>query len=486
MGIRDWFRRKPPLEEKASAAGALISAVGPGVPVWSTRDYASFAQEAYQRNAIAFRCVKMIAASAATVPWLLYSKNGAEIEEHDILKLLQRPNPMASGGAFFEAFYAYLLIAGNTYAEGVGPDGKPWTELWNQRPDRMRVIPGPVGIPQGYQLEVNGQLFRWEADPITGDGPILHVKDFHPLDDWYGLSRIEAAAYGVDRHNEASAHNLALLQNGGRPSGMLVFEPVKAGPEQFIFAPEGAIEAAEARFTTNNVGALNAGRPLITAGAVKWYEMGITPRDMDFNVGKDDAARDICAAFGVPHLLVVPGSSTYNNVREAKLDLWEDTILPIVDRCVDALNNWLLPRFGDGMRLGVDLDEISALEYRRESKRKSTIELYDKGLIDHGEAREALQYDPKPEMVKDPDASVIAALVNAVESAGLGPLTAYLRSVGLIDENATEEDLMAAATDFIEEMGPTPEEEAAALALAQGAKPNGAVPAKPAPKEGGK
>lgn len=464
MGMFDWLRRKP-AEQKVSAAGYAISSIGPGRPVWSDRDYAAFSSEGYRRNAVVFRCVKMIASGASTVPWLLYSKDGAEIEEHALLQLLQRPNSTASGRAFFEAFYAYLLLAGNTYIEGVGPDGKPYTELWNQRPDRMRVIPGEFGLPAGYEMEANGILHRWQADQLTGEGPILHLKDFHPLDDWYGMSRMEAAAYGVDRHNESSVHNMSLLQNGGRPSGMLVFEPVRTGPESFAFAPESAIEAAEARFASNNVGALNAGRPLITGGAVKWQEMGITPKDMDYAISKDDSARDICAAFGVPHILVVPGSSTYNNVREAKLELWEDTILPVIDLAVDALNSWLVPSFGDGMRLGIDLDEISALEFRRETKRKGVIELLDKGVIDRTEAREALQYDPKPEMVSDPDASVITALVNAVEIAGLGPLAAYLRSVGLIDENATEEDLMGAATAFVEEMGPTQEEEVAAAVL---------------------
>ena len=34
-----------------------------------------------------------------------------------------------------------------------------------------------------------------------------------------------AAAYGIDQHNEAGKWNTALLQNGARPSGALVYEP---------------------------------------------------------------------------------------------------------------------------------------------------------------------------------------------------------------------------------------------------------------------
>lgn len=468
MGLLDWFRRpqsSPALpvvmEAKASASGAAIAAFGVGLPVWTPRDYASYADEGYRRNAVAYRCAKLISSSAAAAPWLLYGKGGKEIEEHPLLDLLHRPNPMTTGSALFEAVYAYLLLSGNSYLERVGPtraDAAP-RELWTLRPDRTRVIAGRAGLPQGYEYEANGRTIRWRADPLTGESDILHLREFNPLDDWYGMSRIEAAAYGIDRHNSASAHNKALLDNGARPSGALVFEPVRTSESAFSFAPEGALSDAEARLRNTYSGPTNAGRPLVLGGNVKWEAMGITPKDMDFGLGKDDAARDICNAFGVSHILIVPGASTYNNVREAKLDLWEDTILPLVDRMVDGLNNWLCPRFGDDLRLTIDLDEISALEPRRESKRKGVMELLTGGVIDREEAREALQYDPKPELVASVSGSTITALAGAVSTVGIGPLARYLRSVGLIDEATSDEDLLSAASSYLDETEPVDGEE---------------------------
>jgi len=74
------------------------------------------------------------------------------------------------------------------------------------------------------------------------------------------------------------------------------------------------------------------------------------------------------AAHGVPPMLVgVPGDATYANFRAARLAPWEDTILPLLDFAVDQLNHWLCPRFGDGLRLAVDVDEVSALGPRREA-----------------------------------------------------------------------------------------------------------------------
>jgi HK97 family phage portal protein len=434
-------------EAKVSAAGGAIASYHVGRPVWTDRDFGKLADEGFVRNAIGYRCTKMIAKGGASVPWLLTRKGKAAIDEHPLLDLLSRPGPKGGGSALFEAFYAYGLLSGNKYLEAVGPDRKPPRELWTQRPDRMRVIPGAKALPQGYEYTANGQTVRWQADPITGQGPILHVKEFHPLNDWYGLSCIDPAAYGIDRHNAASAHNKALLDNGARPSGALIFKPVTVnGSAQS--APQTIIDAAELRLNDRHTGTANAGRPMVFGGDVAWEEMGFSPRDMDFGANKDDAARDICLSFGVPPMLVVKGESTFNNMSEAKLQLWEETILPMLDQVVDELNAWLAPMFGDDLRLSADLDEISALEPRRESKRKSIVELLDKGVIDEDEAREALQYGPrKPDAVKKVDAAVLGALVTAARNdpALFEALFRYMRSVGLTEPGATPEQLIAAA-----------------------------------------
>ena len=57
-----------------------------------------------------------------------------------------------------------------------------------------------------------------------GDGlqPICHIKTFHPQDDHYGFSPLQAAAVAVDVHTSASAWSKALLDNAARPSGALV------------------------------------------------------------------------------------------------------------------------------------------------------------------------------------------------------------------------------------------------------------------------
>lgn len=361
MGLRQAWRALWRPEKKASGAGPLIAMNHLGRPVFTPRRYDSFAAEGYQKNVVAFMAISEVSRGAANVAWTLFTRRRGRktrLSEHALLDLLVRPNPLQGGTEFFEAVYAYLLIAGNSFIEAVGPERKPPRELFALRPDRMKVIPGPRGLPAGYTFEAGGKVKRWNVDPMSGQGPILHLKTFHPLDDWYGLSPVEPAAFSIDQHNEAGKWNQALLQNGARPSGALVFEGELA-EEQW--------ERLKTEFLEKYEGAANAGRPLLLEGGLKWEEMGINPKDMDFVNTKHTAARDIAVAFGVPpQLLGIPGDNTYANFREARLSLWENTILPFVFHVRDEFNNWLAPKFGEGLELQPNLDEVPALSVKRE------------------------------------------------------------------------------------------------------------------------
>lgn len=386
---------------RAKGGGPLFAAFEPlGAPRWTARRYDRLADEAYRRNVIAFRCVNEVAGSAAAVPWLLYEGHGAsrrEHEAHPLLSLLRRPNPSSGGVAFMESVYAHLLIAGNAYIEAVTPDDRafldaPPKELHTLRPDRVSVLPGALGLPLGYRHEADGVRRDFPVDQVTGRGRLLHLKSFNPLDDWYGLSPIEAAAYSIDQHNEAGAWNQSLLQNGARPSGALVYggadgAGMRLSDEQY----ERLKAEVEAQFQ----GARNAGRPLLLEGGLSWHEMALSPKDMDFINAKHTAARDIALAFGVPPMLLgIPGDNTYANLREARLALWEDTVIPLIRRVADALNAWLAPLYGEALRLDVDLDEVSALALRRE---RLWQRLAGADWLTREEKRAATGYAPMPQ-----------------------------------------------------------------------------------------
>lgn len=339
-----------------------------GQPVWSRRETTKFADEGYRRNVIAHRAITMITTAAASVPWKLTERRARTsrvLEMHPLLTLINTPNPLQGGTELCEALYAYRLIAGNSYLHAIGPKDAPPLELHVLRPDRVAVIPGAGGVPKAYRYTIDNKNIDIPVDPITGQSRILHLKNFHPLDDWYGLSPMEAASYSIDQHNQCGAWNQALLQNGARPSGALM---VKAGEGQPGHLSEMQYGRLKQQLDEQFSGASNAGRPLLLEGGLEWKEMSLNPKDMDFINIKHSAARDVALAFGVPaQLLGIPGDNTYANLKEARLALWEQTIIPLLENVTDALNNWLVPMFDSSLSLSLDQDAIPIFAEKRDA-----------------------------------------------------------------------------------------------------------------------
>lgn len=371
-------------EAKASAAGALIAFGGPGRPVWSPRDYAAFAREGYARNAIVYRSVRMIAEAAASIPLLLY-EGSAELSEHPLLDLMARPGPDQTSTDLFEAWYGYLLVAGNAYAEAVTA-GDQVRELYVLRPDRMKVVPGSDGWPEAYEYSADGRMVRFAQDTGGRIRPILHVKLFHPTNDHYGMSPIEAAAAAIDIHNEAAKWNKALLDNAARPSGALVY----AARDGHLTGEQ--YDRLKSELEGGFQGAQHAGRPLLLEGGLDWKQLSLSPKDMDFIEAKNAAAREIALAMGVPPMLLgIPGDNTYSNYQEANRSFWRQSVLPLVNRTAKAMSAWLAPAFGGGLELRPDLDQIEALTVEREAL---WARLERSSFLTRNEKRAAVGYGP--------------------------------------------------------------------------------------------
>jgi HK97 family phage portal protein len=374
-------RLRRPAEAKASRAGAAVALYVGGRPQWTPRDYAALAREGFQKNPVVHRAVRLVAEAAAALPLTLLD-GGRMLDRHPLLSLLRRPNPREGGARFLEGLYGHLLVSGNAYVEAVAADegGAP-RELYGLRPDRMRVVPGPDGWPAAYDYAVGAETVRFRQEGEIP--PILHLTLFHPTDDHYGLSPMEAAAVPLDIHNAAGSWNKALLDNAARPCGALVF--AAGGP-----VTEVQFARLKEEIETNYQGAANAGRPLLLEGGLDWKPLSLTPKDMDFVEAKNAAAREIALAFGVPPLLLgLPGDNTHANYAEANRAFYRQAVIPLVRRTAEALAQWLAPAYRGDLSFEPDLDAVEALSAERESlwRRVSAAD-----FLSADEKREAVGY----------------------------------------------------------------------------------------------
>jgi HK97 family phage portal protein len=387
MGFRlpKLFGALTPPEQKASRTGAMFALFSGTRPHWSPENVTDLAREGYAKNPVAYRCVRMIAEAVASLPLVLYD-GLRELDRHPLLDLIARPNPHETRADLFEAVAGHLLVAGNAYVELVAVAGKP-RELYALRPDRMKVVPGRDGWPEAYEYSVAGRSVRFDMQEEGALPPILHLKLFHPSDDHYGLSPLQAAHRALDVHNAASRWNKALLDNAARPSGALVYSAAgNLSQDQF--------ERLKSELELNFQGAANAGRPLLLEGGLDWKSLSLSPKDMDFIEAKHAAAREIALAFGVPPMLLgIPGDNTFSNYAEANRNFYRSTALPLANRLLSSLVNWLSPVYGGALRCEPDLDQVQALSLERDSLWKR---VGDADFLTDEEKRTAVGYGAKP------------------------------------------------------------------------------------------
>jgi HK97 family phage portal protein len=349
------------VETKASATGRVVAMQGAGRVAWSPRDTVSLTRTGFAGNPVGFRSVKLIAEAAAALP--LVCQDGAQrFDTHPVLALMVRPNGAQGRAELLEALYAQLLLSGDGYVEAVGADAGMPLELHVLRSERMSVVPGADGWPVAYEYAVAGRKHRFDATQGT---PICHLRNFHPQDDHYGFSPMQAAATAVDVHNSASRWSKALLDNAARPSGAIIY---KGADGQGAMTNE-QYERLVSEMESHHQGARNAGRPMLLEGGLDWKPMGFSPSDMEFQKTKEAAAREIALAFGVPPMLIgIAGDATYANYQEAHRAFYRLTVLPLATRVTATLAHWLSGFAGEAVDLKPDLDQVPALAAERDAQ----------------------------------------------------------------------------------------------------------------------
>jgi HK97 family phage portal protein len=371
-------------EEKASAAASVVAGWAPGYPQSPKADFKGLNEEGYAKCMAVYSCVNKIADSVAHIPLCLY-RGDAEVEDHPLMKRLQRPNAWTPGYLFWKSFVSFRLLNGNAYLERVlrsgapakadptelegdsinTPQEDPILELWFHRPDWMKIQIGKFATPEAYVLENAGKKKSWPSNPTSGESDILHWRSFNPTDPWFGQSPLKTGIDAMRTFNKANEWNNHMLDNAAQPNGAFVYKPTDSQPGGMSQIQMDAIaKALEEKMS----GPKNARRPLILNN-LEWQTMSLTPLEMDWLNGKDSSIRDICNIFGVPpQMLGLKDAQTYANYAEARQSFYMETVLPMLDELCDVLNHWLTPAYGEDLKLKPDHDDVDALNPSRYEK----------------------------------------------------------------------------------------------------------------------
>ena len=375
-----------PLETKSSPISAYL---GYGLFEKSTNNLKQLLTY-YLENSPVSTGVDIITESFAGITPVLYDKLSEEyINQHPFLDLLEKPNPFSSSDLFLKELASYFILTGNGFLTMTGNINKPPLELYNYCPTSITIQANDYdGHPHLYTYQAYSNAINYFRDKNyryvnnSRDGEVAHIREFNPnysRGNLYGASILDACEVEIVQYLYASLHNAALLQNGGRPSGILSYKgatPLTA--EQF--------QLAKKQITDMLQGARNAGSVSILGGEFKWFSLTETIRDMDFKSLRKEMTTTIFNRLRIPLPFISQESMTYSNLQSSRLILYDNVILPFTKKIYGFLEKKVLSRFPDAERYSLVYDEasIDVLKLRTSSNVK---DLFESGIYTYNEIR---------------------------------------------------------------------------------------------------
>lgn len=344
---------------------------------------------------------RMVGRKAAD--YAAYGDDIEEVPEHDVIDLLQRPNPYMTGTDMDELAYLTLELCGNAY-EYVHGEGEP-QEIYPMRAPYVRVIPSEDGFIAGYQYA------RDTSDPmIVGREMVMHYQHTpNPADPFYGIGPLHAVPVEADIAQAAALSEHYRWQNGSRPDyAVKITSP----------ATTTQIEQIRAEVSRWHRGIKKTGTPAVMANA-EIVDLGFAPKDMEYLNGIKVSNEAIWNAFGVPQSLLNLNDANLASSTTGHGQYNRQTVMPRVAKRAMYLTEFLLPRYGINpgeMWFAPDNPEgdDDVMDADRLTK------LVQAGVMTVNEARSELGLPP----VDEPGASVLGGV--AAPSDGSNPFTAAI------------------------------------------------------------
>lgn len=284
----------------------------------------------YQQSPWVYIAVNRIAEAAALVPLRVLRVRGEEhleVKNHPLELLLDAPNPYLSRFELFEQTVAMLELTGDAYWFLAGDAAGAPTEIWPLRPDRVSIVPDPARYVRGYLYEIDGQ--RIPLEPVE----VVHFKRWHPSNDYYGLSALEAARLAVasDRAMAEWNRNTFGLDNGV-PAGIVNIKD---------FVSDTDYERIK-REWRQSYGGPQRRTAFLRGGGIEWQNIGLSHNELDFLKGRQAHRDEILNIFGIPVGLVSENATEANATVAERLFI-ERTLWPKLARIAQKITQEVLP-----------------------------------------------------------------------------------------------------------------------------------------------
>jgi len=324
-GKRVWYapwRRRPAETRGLGEIGGLFAQAVTEAGLAVTPDSAF-------RAATVFACVRVLSESVASLPCLLYAREGRErrraVERPLFRTLRYLPNPELTAFEFLDDSMLDLTLRGNAYARVARDGAGDVRALWPMRARDVTVE------------RVGGRLrYRWTDDDgrfhIFLRDEILHVRGASK-DGVTGLITTDEVREAIALAQIAEAFGARFFANDATSGVVLEF----AGK-----LTDAARERLRKSFDESRKGKKQHSTVVFEEG-LKANKIQTTPEDSQFLELRKFQVAEICRIFRVqPHLVMDLERSTNNNIEHQGIEFVEHSLRPWLVRWEQAIYRDLL------------------------------------------------------------------------------------------------------------------------------------------------
>lgn len=314
-----------------------------------------FREDVFNNPAVASAWAK-ITSAYGNLQFKVYKKVDGKLEPSKnsfVERSLKNPSPLLNASQFHEYLLFYRMFGGMQLVERT--DALSFC--------RLNVI-SPSNISQiKYSDTMTVESIQLSQANVKGDDLDRFYLNcpFDPMTDIAGMAQghtpYKALATVADLINFILKHNISYVKNAGNAQG--IFMP-KLNPNQQVSKSimKEMTDKIESAFNTYK----KAGEHKVLPMEMNFIDTSTNPKDLDWVKGFELGLKMISNVMQVPLALIWDTSSTYNNVSEAKQQLYKDTILPLAKSQCEYYSRIFADKLTDDEIVYFDISDVEELK----------------------------------------------------------------------------------------------------------------------------
>tara|TARA_B100000900_G_scaffold327838_1_gene288030 strand:- start:2194 stop:4794 length:2601 start_codon:yes stop_codon:yes gene_type:complete len=346
-------------------------------------------------NSAVIACLNVLATAFAEPSILVSSRNseGDYVRDmnHDLVKLIRRPNPYMTQQLLANYIVTSLNANGDAFIYKNRNARGQVVELVPLMPHLVEAKGNENELITHYQYQPQGGVQGEDSVKIPKADMVHLRQNVDPNNMRRGLAPLRGVLREIAGDEAAGQYTAALLHNMAVPGVIL------SPRDDAMGGPTREEAEAIADMYKQKFGGKNRGAPMVLSGAMNVEIVSFSPDQMKLAELRRIPEERVSAVLGVPAVLAGLGagldSATYSNTKELREFFTESKMVPMWNMVAQELTHQLLqPEFNanDNQYCEYDVGSVRALADDKDNLYKRMNTAVQGGWVTIGEARKVV------------------------------------------------------------------------------------------------